>query len=231
LESLVTNPDDTNLLFRITSFRHVIDMFEAKHLQLSHPSAWDDPYERLVEHARQESVFAQCWSKRETSDAIWRIYSPDRMGLSIRTTRSPLAQALEEANATTPIQYFVMEVKYLAEAAAVERANVLVHDAESAGQTVRGVMASLLVKRAAFDHEAEVRVIVHLLGDSPYGGAGPMLRLPIDPHRLVDQIVFDPRADPVLMRMCTHYLRNSLNYKGEITRSRLYDKSEYMIVV
>ena len=227
----MTNQDDANLLFRITSFRHVVDMFEARQLHLSHPSAWDDPYERLVEHARQESVFAQCWSKRETSDAIWRIYSSDRMGLSIRTTRSRLAQALEEANSTTPIEYCVMEVEYLADAAAVSRASVLVHDARSAGETVRGAMASLLIKRAAFDHEAEVRAIVHLLGDSPYGGAGPVLRLPIDPHRLVDQIVFDPRADPIFMRMCVHYLRNSLNYAGEITRSRLYDQNDYAIVV
>ena len=113
--------DDPNLLFRIMAFRHAIELFETGHLHLSLPSGWDDPYERLVEHGRQESVFAQCWSMRETSDAMWRIYSPDRMGISIRTTRSRLAQALEGANTTIPIQYSVMGVEYLPDAAAVER--------------------------------------------------------------------------------------------------------------
>lgn len=221
---------DLNYLFRIASFRHVIDLFESKYLHLSRPSGWDDPYEQLVEHSRRENVFAQCWSKRETSDAMWRIYSPDRMGLCVRTTRGRLAQALENAKATVPTQYDVMQVEYLPDVAAVERANTLVLDAEAAEQTARGAMAALFVKRAAFDHEAEVRAVVHLLGDSPYGAVGPVLRLPIDPYELVDHIVFDPRADPIFMRMCTHHLRTSVSFTGQITRSTLYDKSEYTIV-
>jgi hypothetical protein len=105
--SLEVPVHDTTLglhLFRIMSFRHVIDMFEAKSLHMSMPWSWDDPYEKLVDYSRQERVFAQCWSKRETSDAMWRIYSPDRMGLCVRTTRARLTQVLQSARATTPIR-------------------------------------------------------------------------------------------------------------------------------
>ena len=218
-------------LYRIASFRHVVDLFESKQLRLSLPGSWGDPYEKLVDHARQNNGFAQCWPTREGSDAMWRIYSPDGMGLSIHTTQGRLAQALEDANATVPIQYYVMGVDCLPDMDALHRANQLVHDAEGAGQTVRGEMATLLVKRATFDHEAEVRAIVHLLGDSIYGTAGSFLCLPVDPHKLIGQVAFDPRADPVFTRTCSHYLRTSGHFAGEITRSRLYDLSESMIIV
>ena len=172
---------DPNSLYRIMPFRHVVDMFDARMLHLSSPASWEDPYEQLVQHGRQDSVFAQCWSTRETSDAMWRIYSPDRMGLSVRTSRSRLVQALEVANQTVPLQYSVMSVKYLSESETVERVNALAHEAEAAEATTRGAMAALFVKRAAFDHEAEVRAVVHLLGNSQYGAPGPSLRLPIGP--------------------------------------------------
>ena len=222
---------DLNDPFRIASFRHVVDLFDSKCLHLSRPSDWDDPYEQLVEYSRQENVFAQCWSKRASSDAMWRIYSPDRMGLCIRTTRGRLVQALENANATVRLQYSVMQVEYFPDAAAVERASALVHDAVAANQTARGAMAALFVKRAAFDHEAEVRAVVHIIEESPYGPAGHVLHLPIDPHELVDQIVFDPRADPIFVRICTHYLRTRAAFTGQITRSMLYEKSQYTIAV
>jgi hypothetical protein len=162
---------------------------------------------------------------------MWRIYSSDRMGLCIRTTRSRLTQVFEAARAATPFDFCIGDVEYLPDAKAVDRADSLVHQAEAAAQTANGVIASLFIKRAAFDHEAEVRAVVHLLGESQYVRHGCTLWLPIDPHQLVDRIEFDPRVDPTFARMCTHYLKTVANFEGHIGRSTLYDESEWIIVV
>ena len=52
----------------------------------------------------------------------------------------------------------------------------------------------------------------------------------VDPDSSQIVRLFDPRADPIFMRMCTHHLRTSVSFTGQITRSTLYDKSEYTIV-
>lgn len=216
-------------LYRIMSFRHVIDMFDTSRLRLSMPSTWDDPYEKLVEYSRQEMVFAQCWSKHETSDALWRIYSSDRMGLCVRTTRSRLNKALQDVQEVVPLDFRIDDVEYLPDPDAVERASALVHDAETSGNLAQGVLASLFIKRAAFAHEAEVRAAVHLRGSRD--NYSPQLFLTANPHFLLDRVEFDPRADPVFIRICTHYLQTAACFEGEISRSTLYDKSDCMIIV
>jgi hypothetical protein len=227
----VNHSSDPNSLFRILPFQHVVDLFETKTLHFSLPGLWDDPYERLVDYHRQESVFAQCWSQCETSDALWRIYSSNRMGLSIRSTRSRLAQALEDQSSSLSIQYMLLNVDYLRDHDAVARAGALVHDAEAAGNLLRGVMASLFVKREAFSHEREVRAVIYAHDGLASSGPRTYMRLPVDPHELVEQIVFDPRADPTFERVCTYYLREHLGYQGLITRSNLYAPSETLIAV
>ena len=193
------------------------------------PSSWDDPYERLVTYSRTELVFAQCWSKHETSDALWRIYSSDRMGLCVRTTRGRLDAALQEAQTHVSLEYRIDDVDYLPDAEAVERASALVHDAEAAGNLAQGVLASLFIKRTAFAHESEVRAAVHLQEEPT--SYSSQLFLTVDPHALVDRIEFDPRADPAFARMCTHYLRTAAHFNGDISKSNLYDDSDTMVIV
>ena len=40
-------------------------------------------------------MFAQCWGKKSMSDAMWRIYSPDHLGVRIKTTRAKLELVLK----------------------------------------------------------------------------------------------------------------------------------------
>jgi len=80
---------------------------------------------------------------------------------------------------------------------------------------------ALFIKRDAFDYEDEVRAIVYA---EPKTGAplSSSFRVRIDPHDFVESILFDPRADATYVKMCTHYLKEVLNFEGPIGRSVLY---------
>ena len=77
-------------LYRIMDFHRVVQMFEGEKFHFSHPSTWDDPYEKFIKHHLSHALFAQCWSRAYSSDAMWRIYSPHGLGVRISTTEEKL---------------------------------------------------------------------------------------------------------------------------------------------
>src|SRR5688572_1778461 len=82
-------------LYRIMRFERVVQIFESRSIFFAHPSTWEDPYETQVKHPLANQVFGQCWCTRGVSDAMWRIYSPDRMGVRISTTTKKLRTLLK----------------------------------------------------------------------------------------------------------------------------------------
>jgi len=78
-------------LYHILPFHRLVEVFETRQLYFSSPTTWDDPYEETVAGNLVNWVSAQCWCKLGVSDAMWRIYSPDRLQFASgqRLTRSP----------------------------------------------------------------------------------------------------------------------------------------------
>lgn len=200
--------------------KHVIDLFESRELYFASPELWDDPYEKFLRHRGSSLAFAQCWCKRGVSDAMWRIYSPDRTAVRIRTTREKLLTVGARIKATSNATFRLDEVAY-------EKANdVDVRLASIAAElktkfSMKRAMDALYFKRDAFDYEAEVRAIAFF---QPKKHISPtrFLRVRVDPYNLVDSILFDPRADETYVRMAAFFLKNSLRFNGPISRSALY---------
>ena len=84
-------------LYRIMDFSRVVQMFEREDLYFSHPTAWADPFEKRVEHESSHALFAQYWCQIGISDAMWRIYSQNGMGVRISTTTNKLSRAVRAA--------------------------------------------------------------------------------------------------------------------------------------
>jgi hypothetical protein len=77
----------------------------------------------------------------------------------------------------------------------------------------------LLLKRDAFAHEAEVRLIQVCHGsDSP----DPVLRVQIDPNAVFNEISFEPRLAAFERKEREVAIRN-LGYTGPFRESGLYD--------
>ncbi len=214
-------------LYRIVKFDHAVDILKNGQLHFSHPSLWDDPYEVRIQHEYQDSIFAQCWCKKSLSDAMWRIYSPDRLGVRIRTTREKIKQAVvgfiqDQKENNLKYQYRLTDVKYKTTKGLQGFTKTTL--AQSNGLFSPATAANLLcAKRNAFEHEAEVRILLYREPkDEHEKTAGRFLKVPVDGHSLIDSILIDPRAPEDLYLALKKYLKESIGYSGVIAQSELY---------
>lgn len=99
---LVDIENEKSEIFRVLEVFRLFDLFETKRICLTAPKLWDDPYEDFLKHSYGMSsenkdlrisfegysnyIFGQCWTLSEETDALWRIYSPNRDRVQIKTT-------------------------------------------------------------------------------------------------------------------------------------------------
>jgi hypothetical protein len=200
--------------------KHVIDLFQKRELYFASPNSWDDPYEKILKHKGSSYAFAQCWCTRAVSDAMWRIYSPDRSAVRVRTTRAKLLTVGARIKAETFATFRLDDVVYKS-AKDLDVELEAIANALKSKFSMKQATEALFFKRDAFDYESEVRAIAFL---QPHKGdkAPDHLRVGIDPHDFIDSILFDPRAEEKYVEMGEHFLKHALRFQGSVSRSVLY---------
>jgi hypothetical protein len=211
-------------LYRIMRFDHAVAALKGK-LYFSHPSRWEDPYETHIKHSYDHAVFAQCWSTASRSDAMWRIYSPDYLGVRLRTTEKKLIDAMKvHTSKGGGFKRRLQDVKYLApaaykkEIAAIEN---IMADVDFSGPAQAADL--LCVKRSAFKHEQEVRAIffnAKAMRDEHPAVVG--IEVPVDGFELIETVMLDPRAPEELCMAMKHYIKDVLKFPGDVGKSKLY---------
>lgn len=206
---------NTENLYRILPFDRAVEILKGS-LYFSHPTSWEDPYEKIVLHDKAHAMFAQCWCRSGVSDAMWRIYSPNTMSVRIRTTRTKLEAAMEKAEGT---RGRVRNVTYM------PSANLTAKAEEIAARLAKGftpkVAADLLyMKRSAFSHEKEVRALLYCENAPIEPLKGWAIK--VDGHELVESVLFDPRVPNHIEGAMALYLRRKIGFKGVIQKSVLY---------
>ena len=223
-EKVMKANEKKEYLYRIVKFEHAVEILQGQ-LHFSHPAAWDDPYEARVKHPYSDAIFAQCWCKNALSDAMWRIYSPDRLGVRIRTSRSKLKDVMLKFMTTQKAgnqkyQYRIADVKYKA----TQRLEAATEEIIGNGASVfnQSKAADLLcLKRNAFKHESEVRAIFYRAKAN--NATAPLsLKIDVSGSDLVENIYIDPRASEHLVGALKNYLKNVIGFKGIIGQSGLY---------
>ena len=80
-------------VYRTFSLKSALELFKEGKNGLVHPSRWDDPFENFFlkngaidEHENPVALddvhkdwYGQCWTLEGESDALWRIYSPEKV--------------------------------------------------------------------------------------------------------------------------------------------------------
>ena len=136
-------------------------------LVLVNPDMWDDPFENFYFKADavidgqmisfenlRKGTFGQCWTLNEDTDAMWRIYSPEKDGVRLKTTVGKLFESLTKQQVQPTFNSYIGKVEYLA------KEEMQKYHKQSYSETMRiGFAKMLLRKRKAFEHEAEVRVV------------------------------------------------------------------------
>ena len=225
----MTNPDDTNErnlvnlteadldtpVYRIYPLERFESLLASQQDALPNPSRWPDKFENFFLSRTEvmddvsgsaipltnlaEDWYGQCWSRREESDAMWRIYSPDAVakpGVKVGTTIRKLFDNLKRA--ATPgialyLQCFVGRLDYRTEAEISDFMRGMTFSKGVLGGQGEHLAAMLCIKRDAFKHEDEVRLMFHDVARNR--GVGGVFHLRVDPHFMFDEVVLDPRLD------------------------------------
>ncbi|SNY98246.1 DUF2971 domain-containing protein [Halomonas sp. hl-4] len=225
-------------IYRIISIERLIELFSNKKNVLVSPRKWEDPFENFILKSKarlsdgeiadfgfRDDFYGQCWTRHKASDAMWRIYSPESSGVRIRTTIPKLANSL--AVGLQPwqnVQCFIGKVKYLNNKRMMDFANTVFKG--KINPEAYELAKTLLIKRPAFKHENEVRLLYF---EKENGKSGSIYEYDIDPHSLIDQIMIDPRLDCSEFRKVKADIQSKTNFKGRILRSLLYAPPENMV--
>jgi len=227
-------------IYRVISYDRFLELFDSCKNILVKPKLWDDTFENLTLKSKikypdglqidldtHERLYGQCWTTSRASDAMWRIYSPDRKSVRIRTTIGKLLTSILIANADTPmVDSCIGRVKYLSESKIISQAKQAFSD--NGKMTFGSLFRSLLVKRKAFSHEKEIRLI-HL----DWGFEIPtddIYSYDIDPHQLISQVMIDPRISYEEFKTIKAEIEEKTGFKGTIKRSLLYRLPEAITV-
>lgn len=223
--------DRNEKIYRTIPKKWLFEMFETGKNALARPSLWDDPFENLLlrslvnlngETGRfsfANDLYGQCWTLQGYSDAMWRIYSPDKTGIRIRTTVGQLLDSLSGPDKTfDPVSCFIGKVQYLTEAKLNKFVSSHFHD--GLGTDGRNIAETLLVKRNAFSHEKEVRVIYFSPSDT--NPTHDLYFHDFDCHRLLDQIMVHPQLTDSEAEALKNEIRSKTGFKGKILHSQLY---------
>jgi Protein of unknown function (DUF2971) len=230
-----------NPIFRVFSIERLLEIFSSKSLVLVKPSKWDDPFENFILKSRVKFengelagiefgnfIFGQCWSLLNESDAMWRIYSPDKHGVKVKTTPRKLRMTLASNVKNPEISAFIGKVRY--ESGEYLR-NMVTDRVRMQNKifdtTGRGHAETLLFKREEFSHEQEVRVVYSGREEDAKKEIFPVK---IDPFLLIEEIVFDPRMDKNLVLIYQKHFSN-IGFTGLISRSQLYDVPDLVVSV
>jgi hypothetical protein len=233
----LTPADGKRHVYRVIKLDYLYALFANKENVLVRPAKWDDPFENFILKSKAQlstgetvtfgfhnDFFGQCWTLKQASDAMWRIYSPDNKGVRIRTTISRLAKSLAKPlGKWAHVSCHIGRVQYLNEKKMLKFANTVFKD----GLGEVPIARTLLVKRPAFQHEAEIRLL-YLDRDS--STSGDLFRYQVDPHQLVDQIMIDPRLDQKEADALKKEIEKRTGFGGPILRSLLYAPPAKMII-
>src|SRR5262249_44373834 len=158
-------------IFRIISVEHLMTLLASRENVLVKPECWKDPFENFVlkshfVHQEQQVeinhrhyFWGQCWTLHPETDAMWRIYSCHSKGVRIRSTVRKLANSIVRWRGEWATQeVYVGKVRYM------KSRDLLVFgrstlECNDEPLSYRNLAATLLIKRPAFKHEREIRLL------------------------------------------------------------------------
>ena len=135
-----------------------------------------------------QCAYGQSWSLNDESDAMWRIYSPNREGMMIRTTASSFSMI------TGIICAFLGNVRYYGE----HDLTTLLEGFSQEQRLDLTFLYSAFLKRKAFEHECEARLILgndNTCIQRTCDSKNRFLVLGLDSLDFIKGITIDPRAD------------------------------------
>lgn len=230
---------DLNIpIFRVFNIDRLLQLIIEGKNTLVKPEKWDDPSENILSiiqilNQYNKNIFiwdifqgfyGQCWTMNNyESDAMWRIYSPNKNGVLIKTTASKLYDSF--FNIKDPfacIRYFIGKINYYNKKQIKEYfGNPKILKDIIFDSSCKNHIHTLLIKRKEFEHENEIRIIYRTCDEKEI--SKNIYEYMIKINDIIEEMIFDPRMDLVLYRSY-HKIIKRLGYVNKIKKSTLYRK-------
>jgi hypothetical protein len=231
-------------LYRIFSVERMFELLERSELVLVRPKLWEDPFENFLLRCNLEldtgeridlrneerQFYGQCWSLKRESDAMWRIYSPQKNGVKIKVRSGNLLSCLypDSGDNFIGLKAWIGKVSYHNQKV-IEQ---MVRDPrwfkdKLLDTSGREPVETLLFKRFEFSHEKEVRIIFR---DIDEGNGNDLVKFRIDPFELIEEIIFDPRMSPFLVEAYKGRLKE-IGFPGKVDQSSLYKVPRFNVLL
>jgi hypothetical protein len=223
-------------IYRVYPIDRLTQLFTDKRNTLVKPLMWDDPFENLVFQQTatltngqtvsfdsiREKFYGQCWTlNTEETDALWRIYSPNKDGVRVKTTLRKLFDSFYDPTYKwAMIAFYIGKISYETSAeikSFFENPENLEMIFDTSGQ---GSVQTLLVKRTEFKHENEVRLIYSANSETD-DTTKNIYQYDFNPNNILDELLFDPRFDDGIFASKTVEFRAN-GFTKTIEKSKLY---------
>ena len=229
-------------IYKIMEFEYAYTMLKEGILRVGKIQKWEDPFENFLLkqnfwrkrengeqqefdiHEISELLYGQSWSLIEESDALWRIYSPNKTSVRIKTTIKKLYDSInthDDCAHTT----FIGIVEYSSEDTFQKYLDKLKDNGISVWElgSARNMANPLFNKRDTFEHEKEVRILyIAQLDDKEKCLTTDFIQYSIDINNVIDEICFDPRISNDLYEAHSLAIKE-IGYHNSIMKSPLYD--------
>ena len=198
-------------LYKIIPYKYLLQWIYAEKVRFDQIAKWDDVYElflfkqKYIQNgnpinfeAESQSIYAQSWSLVRDSEAMWRIYSPDKLSVRIKTSYNNLVGLLESSDIFSKgLGAYLGKIKYMKPKNIDEK----IHEYSKNIFSEENIVDSLCIKRESFSHEKECRIILWKQTVEMTNGCNaqteisPYINLAIRPLDLIQEIAFDSRLD------------------------------------
>lgn len=237
--NIVGNLKPKTVIYRIFKRSRFFELFEEKRNALVHPKKWHDPFENILlastvttetgdrrSFSFHDSVYGQCWTREKASDAMWQVYSKSGDGIRVRTTVGKLINSLREAHGDhSEVSSYIGPIRYLKDKQLREfgRSVFFRHNGAQA------IAQSLLIKRRAYRHENEVR-LVYIPNGETHDKDG-VYKYDLEPLEIFDQVMVDGRVSwKEFVRLKDEIVKRTGIEVQRIKRSLLYTLPKHFVV-
>lgn len=227
-------------IYRIMHESFVISLFTDRANVMSQFHNWKDKFENFqlnlggtlngkpFNYGFRSDFVGQCWTRENLSEAMWGIYAndPNARFLRIRSTPRKVLAALVAAHPAMPQDTcFIGKVQYKRE----HELRTYLQNGGHLELSPQRFASHLLLKRRAFKHEGEVRLLY--FGDAKSYDTNGLYRYAVDPHVMITQIMADPNRDRATWNADKAALQRATGFTGSIKRSKIYDPPDWNLPI
>ncbi len=226
------------ILYRFLPFRRLLGLLQSDGLYVGRTAAWEDTYENFLAKAKItlhgqplnyrgyiDNYFGQSWTLCAESDALWRIYSPDKTGVRISVKAADLEAVCLAADNKSQFKSFssIRPVAYLEQE---EIHEWMCEVCKKFIPHMDDLVDSLFIKRKAFEHEREARLVIKRYVRDENTPPEKCLIIPVDANSFIQEIMFDPRLSKEDASLHETVLK-AVGFRGAISQSQLYGDVEF----